>query len=162
MALSKDKKSQLIKKYSETFDGAKTLVYVKFKGLNVKNTEVLRKNLFKEGISYNVVKKTLWDRAVAEKNVSGEKPTIVDEMAVIAGKDLLAPAKIAYEFSKEYKNIFSIIGGIFDGAFKTESEMMEIATIPGREVLISQIAYLFNSPMQRLAIGLSEVAKLKG
>lgn len=59
MALSKDKKSELIKKYSDTLDKAKTFVYVKFKGLNVKDTESLRKNLFTEGISYNVVKKTL-------------------------------------------------------------------------------------------------------
>jgi len=39
--------------------------------------------------------------------------------------------------------------------------MMEIATIPSREVLISKLAFLFKSPIQRLAIGISEVAKKK-
>jgi ribosomal protein L10 len=38
---------------------------------------------------------------------------------------------------------------------------MEIATIPSREVLLSKLAYLLKSPTQRLAIGLSEVAKKK-
>ncbi len=161
MALSKDKKSELIKKYSDTLDKAKTFVYVKFKGLNVKDTESLRKQLFAEGISYNVVKKTLWDRALSNKNIAGDKPEIMDEMAVIAGEDLLAPARIANDFAKEHKNVFSIIGGIFDGNFKDQASMMEIATIPSREVLISQIAFLFKSPMQRLAIGINEVAKTK-
>lgn len=161
MALSKDKKSELIKKYGETLKKAKTLVYVEFKGLNVGNTELLRKQLFNEGISYNVVKKTLWDRAVAERDVSGEKPLIETEMAVIAGEDLLAPAKIANDFAKEHKGSFAILGGIFDGAFKDQMAMMAIATIPSREVLLSQIAFLFKSPMQRLAIGLNEVAKQK-
>lgn len=161
MALSKDKKSELIKKYSDSLDKAKTFVYVKFKGLNVKDTESLRKKLFAEGISYNVVKKTLWDRALSNKNITGEKPEITSEMAVIAGEDLLLPAKIANDFAKEHKAVFGILGGIFDGSFKDQASMMEIATIPRREVLISQIAFLFKSPMQRLAIGIDEVAKKK-
>jgi ribosomal protein L10 len=39
--------------------------------------------------------------------------------------------------------------------------MMAIATIPPREVLLSQLAYLLKSPMQKLAIGLNEVATKK-
>lgn len=161
MALNKNQKEELIKKYSDILDKAKTFVYVKFKGLNVKDTESLRKKLFQENISYNVVKKTLWNRAVDTKNLSGEKPNITEEMAVIAGEDLLAPARLANDFAKEHKGIFAILGGVFDGVFKDEKSMMEIATIPSREVLISQIAFLFKSPMQRLAIGINEVAKKK-
>ncbi|MEI6352463.1 MAG: 50S ribosomal protein L10 [Candidatus Nomurabacteria bacterium] len=161
MALSKNKKSELIEKYSNILDNAKTFVYVKFKGLNVKDTEILRKKLFAENISYSVVKKTLWNRALNDKNISGDKPEIEVEMAVIAGSDLLAPARIANDFAKEHKGVFSIMGGIFDGVFKDEKSMMEIATIPSREVLLSQIAFLLKSPMQRLAIGVNEVAKKK-
>ena len=161
MALSKNKKSELIEKYSNILDNAKTFVYVNFKGLTVKDTEALRKKLYAENISYNVVKKTLWNRAVDAKKLSGEKPEIGVEMAVIAGEDLLAPARIANDFSKEHKGLFSIVGGIFDGIFKDEKSMMEIATIPAREVLLSQLAFLLKSPMQRLAIGINEVAKKK-
>ena len=42
---------------------------------------------------------------------------------------------------------------------KDAKAMMAIATIPPREVLLSQLAYLLKSPMQRLAIGINEVAK---
>lgn len=161
MALTKNKKSELIDEYSKILDDAKTLVYVKFKGLNVKNTEAIRKQLYKEGIKYNVVKKTLWDRAADTKQYTGEKPVVSEEMAVIAGVDLLAPARIAHDFSKLYRNIFGIVGGIFDGKYQSEVEMKSIATIPSREVLISQIAFLLKSPIQRLAIGLNEVAKTK-
>lgn len=161
MALSKEKKSELIKKYSEILDKTKTLVYVKFKGLDVKDTENLRKKLLAENISYNVVKKTLWNRAVNTKSIEGEAPLIEEEMAVIAGEDLLSPARIAHEFSKNHKGVFAILGGIFDGSFKNKESMMEIATIPSREVLISQIAFLLKAPVQKLAIGLSEVAGKK-
>jgi large subunit ribosomal protein L10 len=84
-----------------------------------------------------------------------------EELAVIYGTDLLAPARKSYEFAKAHKDTFGILGGIFDGEFKSQSEMLSIATIPSREVLLSQLAYLLKSPMQKLAIGLSEVAKSK-
>lgn len=161
MALTKTKKSELIEKYKDILNKSKTLVYVKFKGMSVKDTETLRKELYKDGIAYNVVKKTLWERAINSKNISGDKPEVLEEMAVISGEDLLSPARIANDFAKKHKKVFSIIGGIFDGIFKDQKSMIEIATIPSREVLISQIAFLLKSPMQRLAIGINEVAKKK-
>ncbi len=39
--------------------------------------------------------------------------------------------------------------------------MMELAMIPTREVLLSKLAFLLKSPMQRLALAVSEVAKKK-
>ena len=39
--------------------------------------------------------------------------------------------------------------------------MMEIAVIPSREVLLSKIAFLLKSPMQRLALAVNEVAKIR-
>lgn len=161
MALNKNKKSELIDKYSKILDKAKSLVYVKFRGLNVKDTEALRKQLYNEGINYTVVKKTLWERALNTKNYQGDKPEISEEMAVIGGEDLLIPARLANDFAKAHKGVFGILGGIFEGNFKDMNSMLEIATIPSREVLLSQIAYLFKSPIQRLAIGLNEVAKTK-
>ena len=161
MALSKNKKTELIEKYSNILDNSNSLVYVKFKGLNVKDTESLRKELFNEGINYTVVKKTLWNRALDTKNYQGERPEVSAEMAVIGGEDLLTPARLANNFGKIHKGVFQILGGIFDGSYKDEASMMGIATIPSRETLISQIAFLLKSPIQRLAIGINEVAKTR-
>jgi large subunit ribosomal protein L10 len=66
----------------------------------------------------------------------------VQETAFAYGEDLLAPAREIFNFTKEHKGQLNIVGGVFDGAYKTKEEMMEIATIPSREVLLSKIAYL--------------------
>lgn len=121
----------------------------------------LRGKLFKEGTHYTVVKKTLWTRATEAVGIKGEAPVVGDELAVVWGDDLLAPARISYEFSKTHKDTFGIVGGIFDGEFKDEAAMTAIAMIPPREVLLSQIAFLLKSPMQRLAVGLAAVAEKK-
>lgn len=161
MALTRAKKAELISSYTDAVKGAKSAVYVKFKGLSVADTSTLRDTLFGENTHYTVVKKTLWKRATDAVGIKGEAPVTGEELAVVYGEDLLTPARLSYEFSKAHKESFAILGGIFDGSFKNQSEMLSIATIPPREVLLSQLAYLLKSPMQKLAIGLSEVAKTK-
>lgn len=161
MALTRAKKAELIASYTDALKGAKSAVYVKFKGLSVADTSKLRGNLFNEDTHYTVVKKTLWKRATDAVGITGDTPTTGEELAVVYGKDLLAPARLSYEFSKDHKESFAILGGIFDGSFKDASYMLSIATIPPREVLLSQLAYLLKSPMTRLAVGLSEVSKKK-
>ena len=161
MALTRAKKAELIASYTEALKGANSAVYVKFKGLSVADTSKLRSELFGENTHYTVVKKTLWKRATDAVGIKGEAPVTGEELAVVYGKDLLTPARVSYEFSKAHKETFAIIGGIFDGEFKSQKEMLSIATIPPREVLLSQLAYLLKSPMQRLAIGLNEVSLKK-
>ena len=161
MALTRAKKAELIASYTEALKGANSAVYVKFKGLSVADTSKLRSELFGENTHYTVVKKTLWKRATDAVGIKGEAPVTGEELAVVHGKDLLSPARISYDFSKAHKDTFAIIGGIFDGEFKSQKEMLSIATIPPREVLLSQLAYLLKSPMTKLAVGLSEVAKIK-
>ncbi len=161
MALKKAKKAELIDSYTDALKGSKSAVYVKFKGLPVKDTSELRSSLFGEKLHYTVVKKTLWTRATQAAGIKGEAPHIGEELAVVWGDDLLAPARVAHEFSKTHKDSFGILGGIFDGEFKDAQAMLAIATIPPREVLLSQLAYLLKSPMQRLAIGLNAVSPAK-
>ena len=161
MALTRAKKAELIASYSEALKGANSAVYVKFKGLSVADTSTLRSQLFSEDTHYTVVKKTLWKRATDAKGITGEAPVTSEELAVVYGKDLLVPARLSYEFSKAHKDSFTILGGIFDGEFKSQKDMLSIATIPPREVLLSQLAYLLKSPMQRIAIAISAVAEKK-
>lgn len=161
MALPKAKKIELIDSYKKSLQSAKSVAYVSFKGLSVKATEELRRSLRAENSSYFVVKKTLWDRAVKEAGISGEMPFVGSEMAVVCSEDLLVPARLSYEFSKTHKGLLTLVGGIFDGQFKSQVEMTAIATIPSREVLLSQLAYLLKSPMQRIAIAVKEVAAQK-
>ncbi|MDQ5957494.1 MAG: large subunit ribosomal protein [Patescibacteria group bacterium] len=161
MALSKAKKVDLVAQYENALKNSQSAVYVNFKGLRVGKQEELRKKLFAENLNYTVVKKTLWERATKTANIQGDSPVIDGEMAVLWGNDLLSPARIANEFAKANKKAISILGGIFEGNFKDASEMMDIATIPSRETLLSQIAFLLKSPVQRIAIGINEVAKTK-
>ena len=158
--LLKSKKEEIIKDLEKTLNESKAVVFVNFHGLGAQKETALRHDLRNQGVNYSVSRKTLLKRALAGK-AEGELPELTGEVAMAYGIAEIAPAREVYNFQKTNKDMLKILGGIFEGKFVDAEKMMEIATIPGREVLISKLAFLFKSPMQRLAIGLSEVAKKK-
>jgi large subunit ribosomal protein L10 len=160
MAITKAKKGEILKVLNDIFATAKTTVFVTYKRVAVNDQIIIRKKLLSENVNLKVTKKTLLKKVLGEKGIKGEMPELKDEIAFATSVDLLASAREVLPFTKTYKEL-SIVGGIFDGTYKNAKEMMEIATIPSREVLLSKIAYLLKSPMQRIAIAVNEVAKKK-
>ena len=162
MAINKSKKAELIAKYSEILKDSQTVVYVKFKTFPVSKQDILRKTGIKENINYMVVKKTLWNIACEANNIKGDKIMGDAEMSVLySAQDNMSPIKLAYNTQKDNKESFNIFGGIFEREYKDKDFMISMATIPSREVLLSQIAFLFKSPIQRFAIAINEVSKIK-
>lgn len=161
MALLKPKKHEIVKNIEEVAGKAKSLVFVNFHGLNVSNETALRNVLRENKVGYKVSRKSLLQRALSGK-AEGEMPELAGEVAVAySSDDELGPAREIWNFSKTHDGVLKILGGIFQGKFQGEAFMAELATIPSKEVLLSKLAFLFKSPMQRVAIALNEVAKKK-
>ncbi len=158
--LLKSKKTEIIKDLEGAIKGSETLVFVNFHGLKVNDETVLRRNLRQEGVSYKVSRKTLLARALKGK-AEGEMPELTGEVAIAYADDQTTPAREIYNFQKTHKGMLGILGGIFEGKFINGERMMEIAMIPSREVLYAQFVNLINSPIQRLAVVLGQIAKSK-
>lgn len=150
----------MIKGLESAVTNSKSVVFVNFHGLKVGDETLLRQDLRKSGVSYKISRKTLLKRALDGK-ATGELPDLTGEVAMAYADDDIAPAREVYNFQKTYKVPLNILGGIFNGKFVDGVYMKEIATIPSREVLLSKVAFLLQSPMQRLAIAVNEVAKTK-
>ncbi len=161
MPVSKAKKKEILEKLSEGLKKAQTVVFANFHGLTVGETTELRKGLREKGVSYMVAKKTLANKVLSEKGYKGEVPALSGELAIAWGEDQIAPAQGVAEFQKKFEKRISILGGVFEGEYKGVEMMQEIASIPPKEVLLSKIAFLLKSPMQRIAIAVNEVAKKK-
>ena len=161
MAKTKDQKKALVKELASTIKGAKSVVFVNFDKLIVSEETKLRRALGNAGSSYQVVKKTLLTKAFDGSGITGDIADMPGMIAIATSEDLLAPAREVYAFQKDHKDNVKIVGGVFDGRFVGMEEMMNIATIPPFETLQSMFANIINSPLQRFAVVLSEVAKTK-
>ena len=160
MALTKNKKKEVVDELREKLADAKTLVFVNFKGLSVGETDKFRRSLREAGVGYKVSKKTLLARVLAEKNLSGTIPDMKGEVGVAYSSDILSPAREVFAFTKG-KTTPVIVGGIFEGAYADQARMLSIATIPSREVLLSQFLNIINSPIQQFAVALKQIAEKK-
>jgi large subunit ribosomal protein L10 len=158
--LQKSKKEEIIKDLEEAIKGAESLVFVNFHGLKVHDETALRRDLRISGVNYRVSRKTLLARALKGK-AEGEVPELPGEVAIAYSKDSIASPREVYNFQKTHKGMLSILGGIWSGKFVDGTYMTELATIPSKEVLLSKLSFLFKSPMQRFALAVSEVAKIK-
>jgi large subunit ribosomal protein L10 len=161
MALKKAKKGEILTKVTDIANSAKSAVFVNFHGLTVGEVTELRSTLRKAGVKYTVAKKTLATKAFNAKGFKGELPSLDGELAIAYGEDLIAPAREVREFEKKFDGKLSILGGTFEDKFMSKAEMTEIASIPGREQLIGMFVNLINSPIQRFAVVMSEIAKTK-
>ena len=160
MALTKTQKEEVLAELREKLAGDQTLVFVNFKKLTVGEVNSFRRTLREAGVGYKVAKKTLVARVLDEKGLSGTAPALEGEIGVAYSADPLAAAREVFNFAKG-KERPVIAGGVFEGKYADKAMILSIATIPSREVLLSQIAYLLKSPLQRLAIAVSEVSKAK-
>ena len=161
MAINKAKKGEIVDKLTGAFKKAGSLVFVNFKGLSVGNTTAMRSDLRKEGVSYSVAKKTLTKRALEGEKYEGEMPELPGELALAWGEDLVAPARVVYSFQKKFPENLKILGGVFEGRYMSKGEIEGIATIPPTPVLRGMFVNIINSPIQRFAIALNEIAKIK-
>lgn len=163
MALTKQKKAELLSGMKERIAGAKSITFVSFNALSVADDKNLRRKLRAEKVGYFVAKKTLAKLAINDLKAKGTMPELPGEIAIAYSDDLLAPAREVYAFQKapRDKGTVTIVGGIFDGEFKSKEEMMSIATIPSLQVLRGMFVNLINSPIQRFAIVVEEIRKQK-
>ncbi len=161
MPITLDKKKKLVASLEKSFEKANSIVFVKFDKLGVMDANILRRKLQSQNINYSVTKKTLLKRALESKKVEGERPEIEGQIAVAFSEDLMAPSREIFNFSKSHKENIKIVGGIFEGRYLNENEMLSIATIPSLQTLRGMFVNLINSPIQRFAVVLDQIAQTK-
>jgi large subunit ribosomal protein L10 len=168
MAITKEKKTEVVEKIKSIAKEAKTLVFANFKGLTVAEVTEMRKSLRAQGIGYTVAKKTLLRRGLEAGGFAGEVPALEGEVALAWGpysaeatkgeEDELAPAREIGVFVKKFGDHLSFVGGMFGGKFVGKDEIVSISAIPGTEALRAQFVQLINSPLQRFAVVLNAKA----
>ena len=159
MAITKQKKAEIVAKVSDITKSAKTLVFAAFKGLTVAEQNEMRKALRAVEVGYTVAKKSLLRRALDAAKYEGTAPKLDGEIALAYGSDELAPAREMAVFVKKFGEHLSFAGGVFGGKYVGKDEIVSIAAIPGMDALRAQFVQLINSPLQRFAVVLNAKAE---
>lgn len=164
MAKTRTQKEEIVAELERAIRTAPASVFVKFTGITVAKETDMRRALREVGVGYLVAKKTLIRRALealghAHKDIPLEGEVAIAYNAVEEG-DAILPAGKIYAYGKEFgADKFSIVGGVFQGEIKDAVMMQEIAMIPPINTLRGMFVNIINSPIQRFATVLDQVAK---
>jgi large subunit ribosomal protein L10 len=161
MALSKEKKKEIYAKLTDVVAKHPSFVFVKFNKLTVADASAIRRALRAAGVGYFVAKKTLIKKAFANAKITGDMPSLDGEVAIAWSNDVIAPSREVYQFQKKLEGIISLLGGVFEGRFIGKDEALALAAIPSRQTLLGMFVNLINSPIQRTAIVLDQIAQKK-
>jgi large subunit ribosomal protein L10 len=161
MAVSKQKKGEILEKLKKVFKDSVSMVFVNFHGLPVSDASQIRRTLRGKNVGYTVAKKTLTRKALENRKIEGNMPEMPGELGIVFGDDLLDPAREIYEFQKKLGEKIRIVGGVFEGRFMNQSEMVSVAQIPGLHTLHAQFVNLINSPIQGFVLALNAIAEKK-
>jgi len=157
--LTKQKKQEILKDLEAGLKKAKIIIFVNFHGLNVVASHKLRKLLREIGVKYLVVKKTLAKKALEAIKFEGVAPEMEGELALAySDGDPLASAKALEKFAKENKTI-KLIGGVWDSNYINSETVVMLANIPSREILLSKLVYVINSPIRGMVVTLNGVIR---
>lgn len=151
MAKTRQQKEQVVKDLAEKLKKAKSLVFVNFAGLKVKETEKLRKNCRAENIDYVVAKKTLMKKAFKDAGITNIDPkSFAKEVAIaLSYEDEVAPARILQNFAKEHEALVTF-GGILEGQFVEQDKIIELAKLPTKSELKALVVGSIKAPISGL------------
>jgi large subunit ribosomal protein L10 len=143
--MKRAEKEQLVNDLRDKLQGAKSLYYTDFTGLNVKRMTELRRRLKREGIDYVVIKNTLALRAVNESGLVGER--LKGPTGLVMGTDPVAAARVLTDFAKEFEQKPAVKGGLLEGKAVDAAQVKQLASLPTREQMLADLGAGLQSPM---------------
>lgn len=132
-------KEKAVSEIKADLTGVNAAVVSHYSGVTVEQITKLRANLRKEGVKFKVIKNKLSVRAIEGTSLEALKGAFKGPTAIAyTSKDPIAMAKALKAFA-EVESKFLIQAGVLDGALLDKSQVIELAKIPSREVLLARL-----------------------
>ena len=158
MALTKDKKHEVVKEVADALGSSKMTVVAKYQGTTVKAIQQLRRDARGNGTKVRVVKNRLVRKALADTDSLKDVDTSALNGQLLYAfnmQDEVAPAQVLAAFAKTNPSI-EFVGAITaQGKFISADEVKALATLPSKENLIAQVIATLQSPLNDTVSGLS-------
>lgn len=150
-------KQEIVAEVSDKMQKSGSLTVVEYHGLTVAEITALRRDLRASEAEMIVYKNSLVERAVDQLGYTDLNEALAGPNAYVFSKDVIAGPKIIAKAAKKNEHLV-IKGGVVDGKVLTADEMKVVATLPGREGLISMLLSCLQAPVRNFACAIQAVA----
>lgn len=145
---TKVQKTQLIAEVSARAKESKALVFANFKGVPVKDLTTLRRSLRETGSGWQVLKKTLMNRALDEAGIKVDARSLDGQVGIAFSSDEVAAAKVIADFLKARKDTtLAIVGGALGTEALSVEAVKALAKLPSRDELRAKLVGTLQAPI---------------
>ncbi len=153
MPKNKIQKQEIIRNLKEKIKRSKSVIFVGFNALGVKDNEILRAKFRAENSEYYVAKKTLINLALQDNKLDINVRDFTGKLATIFSyEDEVAPAKIIGDFrqDKEKNEKIYFFGGILEGKLLSKEQVEFLSKLPSKKELYAKLVNSVNAPISGL------------
>jgi large subunit ribosomal protein L10 len=143
-------KRETVAELREQLSRSRTLIVSEYRGLTVKEIAEIRRSLRKQDVTYRVVKNRLMRIAAADTVGEALDGLLTGPTAIAFGTDEGATAKAVIDTMKPYRQV-RITGGVLGRRAVDADGVTRLASLPSRDVLLSQVAGAFAAPLATTA-----------
>lgn len=151
MAISRQRKEELLSQYTDLIDKSQAIFLAEYKGMSVKAMESLRDEVAKSDGSFHVTKNTLLKRALTDAQKTVPEELLLGQLATgFALSEAPTLAKTLVDFAKREEKLV-LKGGFLGDELLSPAQIESLAKLPTLDELRGQLLGLINAPARNLA-----------
>lgn len=151
MAITREKKAELLSQYKEHIQGSSALVFTNFRGLSVPQLASLRAKLGENSTRYVVVKNSILGIALEESGLPAPDQLLAGPNAVaFIGEDIGRGMKGLLDWIKAEK-VGEISGALLGASVLDATNAEALADLPTKEQTLAMVLGAINAPASSLA-----------
>ncbi len=159
MALSKQRKEEVLAQYKEWMSQSEALLLMEYKGASVKNMEEARAKVREAGGEFHVVKNRLAKLALKENDLEVPEGYLENSTAIgFAFDDVAAIAKALADMAKDV-DAFEFKGGYMGTEVLSAEQVVALSKLPSLSVLRAQLLGVLQAPAGKLVRTIAEPAR---
>ena len=147
--MNKQNKKNYVEEMQKVFSSSEAVMIAQYQGLNVKELDLLRKELREKGIIFKITKNRITKIALKNSPCKDLEKYFTGPTAAAMSSDAITSAKILTKFAK-INNKLKIVAGFMDGKVLDQKEVAIIATLPSLEEARAKIVGILATPAQKL------------
>lgn len=150
MAITRDKKNELVAEMGELIASAKAIVFASYDGLSVADAQKLRAQAREAGVTIRVIKNRLVRVAMSQNDTYKNTDVAIlngQLLYALSNEDEVAPAKVLSTFAKT-NDALRIEGGFSnEGALLSAADVTSLASLPSKNQLLGEVIAQLLSPV---------------
>lgn len=157
--MTREEKGKVIEELAGKFGATPNYYFADGTGMSVEKTDNFRRECFRRGFEYLVVKNTLIEKALERNELSDasfNNSVLRGFTGIIFSEDPKAPAKLLKEFSKSNNGLPAFKGAIVDKSYFAGAEQLDtLVNLKTKNELIGEVIGLLQSPIKNVVSGLT-------